>query len=204
MDEIIYIIGAVISVAWSLWLYTIWEKTGFSESSPFRFALLFFPATTFLLISISGWSSVFFLRIDMLGLLLFFLLIIGSWLFQFITLPLTPALYKKLYRISLIINLAGSIMIALFVYVVKLYPMAGISLFSFFKSFENIKSLELFWHLLNPETNTQDTFSAMNKLLIALCSYLPLTLVRIWYTNRKFKVLKREIDEIKKILSSLK
>jgi hypothetical protein len=82
--------------------------------------------------------------------------------------------------------------------------MAGISFFAFFKSFEDSKSLELFWHLLNPETNKQDTVSAINKLLIALCSYLPLTLVRMLYTNRKFKVLKREIDEIKEKLASLK
>ncbi|MBN2443621.1 MAG: hypothetical protein JXJ04_19835 [Spirochaetales bacterium] len=198
MDEVIYFIGAIISVGWSLWLFTMWEKAGYGESSPVRFLLLFFPATCFLLISMSGWSSVFFLRLDILGLVLYFLFIILTWLCQFLTLPLHPDLYKKIYIVSLIIYLAGSSGIVGLAYILKSYPMAGISLFAFFKSFENIKGLKIIWFILNPETNKQDTFSHMNKLIIAFFSYLPLTLVRMWYTNRKFRQLKREIDILKK------
>lgn len=198
MDEFLYLIGAVIIIAWSLWLFNIWQKrAGLVESSPFRFILLFLPATGFLFISISGWSSVPFLRIDIMGFIFYFSLIIITWLFQLLTLPLKSHTYKTVFIVSIIVYLAGSFTLVCFVYILKLHPMAGISISAFFRSFERIKGMEILWNLLNPETNTQDTFSIVNKLLITFCTYLPLTIVRMWYTNRKFKQLKREIDEIK-------
>lgn len=198
MDELLYLIGALVIIAWSMWLFHIWQKrAGLTESSPFRFILLFLPATGFFLISISGWSSIIFLRIDIIGFVFYFFIIFITWLFQFLTLPLETQTYKNTFIISIIICQAGSFAVVCFVYILKFYPIAGISISAFFRSFEGIKGLEIIWYLVNPETNKQDTFNLANKLLITLCTYLPLTLVRMWYTNRKFKQLKQEIDEIK-------
>ncbi|MBN2534156.1 MAG: hypothetical protein JXB88_14800 [Spirochaetales bacterium] len=204
MDDILYLIAALIVIAWSLWLFIIWQKkAGLVESSPFRFILLFLPATGFFLISISGWSSISFLRMDIMGFVFYFFLIVLTWLFQFLTIPIESHLYKKIFLISIIISQAGSLIIVCFVYFLKLYPMAGISISAFFKLFEHTKGLKILWYLLNPETNKQDTFDLVNKLLITFCTYLPLTIVRMWYTSRKFKQLKHEIDELKQKIEKI-
>ncbi|MBN1699318.1 MAG: hypothetical protein JW881_17495 [Spirochaetales bacterium] len=198
METLSYLVSGIIAVAWSVWIFVIWQKRAdLAESSPLRFILLFLPASFFLLISISGWSSVMFLRIDIIGLIIFIILVLLTWFIQFLTLPLENRWYRPVFIISLIVCIACSIGLVCFIYVLKLYPMTAISLSAFFRSLQHIDFLRFLWYVLNPETNKQDIYSIINKLVIAACAYLPLTIVRIWYTNKKFKQLKREIDLLK-------
>lgn len=198
MDIIIYAASSFIIVAWSIWVFLLWQKkTNFTDSSPIRFIILLLPESYILLIALSGWSNVFFLRFDVIGLSFISIITLLHGIVQAVSLPLCKRNYIKVYCITIITHNLLSIGIILFVYIIKNYPMIGITISAFLSSQESFKLLKDSWYGSTTNPYTEEIYRIITKIAITLCGYIPITLVRIWYTSYKFRQLKNEIDTLK-------
>lgn len=188
-----------------MWLFLVWvKKAGLKESSPLRFGLIFLPATYFLLIAFSGWAEVMFLRVDILGLIFFNLITLACWLVQGVTLFMPGKNYKMIYIISAGLNQVLYLGLVIFVYSLKSHPLTAVSISTFFESFQDVNFLKILWEGLDVTNPQQNVSDVINKVLIALGSYVPLTALRLWYTNKKFKQLRLEIDYLKNEFERIK
>ena len=204
METLIYIISLVLTVSWSIWLFLVWtSKAGLDDTVYLRYFLLFLPALYFILVTASGWSQVVFLRVDILGLFFLDFILLLSFLIQVICIFLPQTSYRSLFIIVSICNQIVSILIVVTVYVLKLYPLIAFRLSTLLESLTRVDFLNGLWNLLDPETGIQNFMNVFNKVLIALFTYIPLTAVRMWYTSKKFRQLKEEIDNLNLRLSCI-
>lgn len=199
----IYLICGLITTLWSIWLFILWQKKlKFSDTSLMRFLLLLVPVAFFIIIVFSDWSKVVFLRVDIAGLIGITGAALFFWLIQVCTINLHNQYYKPIYIITIAVNQVLNLLLVLFLFSLRSFPLLAVRISAFFESWKDINILKVLWEGLDPEKNEQSLFSLANKIFIALIIYFPLTAVRIWFTNRKFRQLKMEIDNLKDQLTS--
>ena len=186
MDTGIYIGTALLTVAWTVWFYIAWgDKADLSDESGLRFPLLIAPSLYFLLIALSGWAQALFIRLDLIGLVVYDALILFCWLAMLILHGRRGANYTKGYVILLSLFNILAIILTGAVHLIKLFPPLIIRLSNLFAQGVHLEFFKFAWIGLDPETHANDLAGMVNKIFIALLSYIPITLLRTLYISRK-------------------
>lgn len=206
MDTIIYLGTAVFTVSWSVWTYLTWsDRARLPENSGLRFLLILGPSAYFLLIALAGWEKVLFLRLDLVGIAAFNALILLSWLALLIMLWLKVSNYKKAYISILIIYNALAACLVSLAHLIKLFPPLLIGFANLVSQGLKFNFFQFAWIGLDPETHEHDLVSMLNKILIALLSYIPISILRALYVNRQVnRQQKKMIEEINSLKEKIR
>jgi hypothetical protein len=208
METILYICTAALTVAWSVFTYIAWsdaERRG--EYVVGRFFLIIGPSAYFLLLILAGWSRVRELRLDMVGIAGLDVLTAACWLGLLLARAFRPRDPKRALAGFLVAYHVLAGLLVLVIFLVRSFPPLRIPLASWIEQGLRLQFLRLAWKELNPEARQQDLAAMGNKVLIALLSYIPVSLVRSILVNRQISRQRREtyrlIEELKKRLEEL-
>jgi hypothetical protein len=208
METIVYVVTALLAIAWSVYIYirwSEWERRG--EYVVGRFFHLVGPSGYFLLLVLAGWSRSQVLRLDLIGLAVYDALIVVCW----VGLLLATWLHRAEPRRTLLGFLVSyhvlALVLVLGVYLVRLFPPLLIPISSWVSQVLRKEFFRFAWMAVNPETHQQDVASMANKVLIALLSYIPISLIRSILVNRQIsrqrREMYRELEDLKKRVAEL-
>ena len=210
METALYIGTAILTIAWSVWTYLTWsDRSRLEDYTGKRFYLIASPSGYFLLLALAGWQRVQLIRLDLIGLAVYDCLIILCWIVLLIARGLKVGQFKKVYtRILVFFNVVAIVLVA-GIFLIRLFPPLLIRLSDFINQGINLEIFKFAWIGLDPETHEQDFISMANKILIALFSYIPITVLRTLYISRQMSrqrrwitqeisKLKRKIEELEK------
>lgn len=203
MDEILFIISTLITIIWSVWLYTAWEnRAGLPESSSVRLFILIGPSVYVFLLAVSSWVKSVSIRLDILGLmgLTIVSLLCAAVLF---VLMKTMATERKAYVAAVSAYNGAAVLIIAAIYLVRFYPPLLIRLAAFLRQVEQFEITSMGWMALNPENHEQDLVSLINKIVIAFCSYIPISVLRMLYMSRQRKRMQRDLEALEKRIGEL-
>ena len=66
-----------------------------------------------------------------------------------------------------------------------------------------IQFFKFAWVGINPQSGDTDLVSMLNKIVIAVFSYIPIAMVRFFYNTHQRRQFLRQIDELKSRIESL-
>jgi hypothetical protein len=208
METILYLCTAALTVAWSVYTYIAWtDKERRGEYVVGRFFLIIGPSAYFLLLILAGWSRVRELRLDMIGIAALDVLTAACWLGLLLARAFRPRDPKRTLASFLIAYHVLAALLVLAIFLVRSFPPLRIPLASWIGQGLRLEFLRFAWKELNPEARQQDLAAMGNKVLIALLSYIPISLIRSILVNRQIsrqrRDMFREIEELKKRLEEL-
>ena len=208
MEMALYIGTAVLTIAWSVWTYLTWsDRSRLEDYTGKRFYLIASPSGYFLLLALAGWQRVQMIRLDLIGLAIYDILIVLCWILLLIARGLKASQFKKMYtRVLVVFNIVAVLLVG-GVFLIRLFPPLLIRISDFVSQGIRLDFFKLAWIGLDPETHERDFISMANKILIALFSYIPITVLRTLYTHRQISrqrkwitweinALKRKIEEL--------
>jgi hypothetical protein len=210
METALYIGTAILTIAWSVWTYLTWsDRSRLEDYTGKRFYLIASPSGYFLLLALAGWQRIQLIRLDLIGLAVYDCLIILCWIVLLIARGLKVGQFKKVYtRILVFFNVVAIVLVA-GIFLIRLFPPLLIRLSDFINQGIHLDFFKFAWIGLDPETHERDFISMANKILIALFSYIPITVLRTLYISRQMSrqrkwvtseigKLKRKIEELEK------
>jgi hypothetical protein len=208
MEMALYIGTAILTIAWSVWTYLTWsDRSRLEDYTGKRFYLIASPSGYFLLLALAGWQRVQLIRLDLIGLAVYDVLIVLCWIILLIARGLKPSQFKKMYiSVLAVFNIIAVLLVA-GVFLIRLFPPLLIRVTDFINQGVRLEFFKFAWIGLDPETHERDFVSMANKILIALFSYIPITVLRTLYTHRQIirqrKWITMEINELKRKIEQL-
>jgi hypothetical protein len=208
MEMALYIGTAILTIAWSVWTYLTWsDRSRLEDYTGKRFYLIASPSGYFLLLALAGWQRVQMIRLDLIGLAVYDILIVICWILLLIARGLKPSKFKKMYtRVLAAFNIVALLLVA-GVFLIRLFPPLLIRVTDFVNQGIRLEFFKFAWIGLDPETHERDFVSMANKILIALFSYIPITVLRTLYTHRQIsrqrKWITTEINALKRKIEQL-
>ncbi len=197
LENIIYAVTAVITILWSVWIYILWsERVGLSEDSDIRYILMILPSSLFLLIVFSNWRSGIFIRLDLISLVLLDVITVSVSFILLLVLNIKSINSRKGYILALFLYFITSVLLVAGIFTVKFYPPLLIRVYQVIEEGKSIDLGNLTWSLLNPENHENALESMTNKILLALFTYIPLSLARFFYSRRQMKKLVKRIEDL--------
>lgn len=208
METALYIGTAILTIAWSVWTYLTWsDRARLEDYTGKRFYLIASPSGYFLLLALAGWQRVQMIRLDLIGLAVYDCLIILSWIILLIARGLKASRFKKLYTRTLIFFNITSVFLVGGVFLIRFFPPLLIRVSDFINQGIHLEFFKFAWIGLDPETHERDFLSMANKILIALFSYIPITVLRTLYMHRQIsrqrKWITTEINSLKRKIEEL-
>ncbi|MBN2509350.1 MAG: hypothetical protein JXB03_03700 [Spirochaetales bacterium] len=202
MELGIYLLTAILCIAWSIKMYNDWYFSAhFDEGDLRRVVLLVVPGSVFILSLLLTWAISDTFRLDILTLLFYDAVIIISVLTNFIA---KKALGKKRgYITGVVVFLVLSAVVLACVFLIRQFPLLLMKITFYLSQIGNVAVLESFLFSFEPESETEAMVSLLNKVVIAFFSYLPITIVRFLYFRRSQQRLRNEIQELRKRVISL-
>jgi len=210
MEMTLYIGTAILTIAWSVWTYLTWsDRSRLEDYTGRRFYLIASPSGYFLLLALAGWQRVQMIRLDLIGLVVYDILIVLCWILLLIARGLKASQFKKMYiRVLAVFNIVAVLLVTA-VFLIRLFPPLLIRVSNFINQGIRLDFFKFAWIGLDPETHERDFVSMANKILIALFSYIPITVLRTLYTHRQISrqrkwitmeinALKRKIEQLEK------
>lgn len=204
MDTIVYLATAAITVIWSVWIYLWWEsRAGLAEETGLRLALIVAPSSYFLLIAVSGWAGVSNLRLDLAGLVLLdgVTIIIGILLSTLLRFPNVNR--RRTYLTLLAVYNAIAVVEIAFLYVVRSQPALMVRVAQLAGEWERLNFLSFSWLGGRERSSQPDLIGLLNKLTIALISYVPVSIIRYVGSVRRRRRLERELALLKSKVDNL-
>ena len=208
MEMALYIGTAVLTIAWSVWTYLTWsDRSRLEDYTGKRFYLIASPSSYFLLLALAGWQRVQMIRLDLIGLAIYDILIVLCWILLLIARSLKASQFKKMYtRVLVVFNIVAVLLVG-GVFLIRLFPPLLIRISDFVSQGIRLDFFKFAWIGLDPETHERDFISMANKILIALFSYIPITVLRTMYTHRQIsrqrKWVTMEINALKRKIEQL-
>jgi hypothetical protein len=208
MEMALYIGTAILTIAWSVWTYLTWsDRARLEDYTGKRFYLIASPSGYFLLLALAGWQRVQMIRLDLIGLAVYDILIILCWIILLIARGLKASQFKKMYtRVLAVFNIVAVLLVAC-VFLIRLFPPLLIRVADFINQGIRLEFFKFAWIGLDPETHERDFVSMANKILIALFSYIPITVLRTLYIHRQIsrqrKWITTEINDLKRKIEQL-
>lgn len=204
MEGAIYAATAVITVAWSVWNYFLWsEKAGLPEESALRFLIIGGPSAYFLLIVLAGWQQVQAVRLDLVGLVAIDAVTILCVLFLLVGMRFRAETRRTVYVwVFTIYNLLGAALTG-GVYVVRSSPILLIRLSSVLRGLSEIRLLSFDWIGADTQEQKRDLTSLLNRVLIALISYVPVSAMRFVASSRHRTKVRRELELLRRRVGEL-
>ena len=208
MEMALYIGTAILTIAWSVWTYLTWsDRSRLEDYTGKRFYLIASPSGYFLLLALAGWQRVQMIRLDLIGLAVYDVLIVLCWIILLISRGLKSSQFKKMYISVLAAFNIIAVLLVTGVFLVRLFPPLLIRVTDFINQGVRLEFFKFAWIGLDPETHERDFVSMANKILIALFSYIPITVLRTLYTHRQIsrqrKWITMEINELKRKIEQL-
>jgi hypothetical protein len=115
--------------------------------------------------------------------------------------------FKKLYTRTLIFFNITSVFLVGGVFLIRFFPPLLIRVSDFINQGIHLEFFKFAWIGLDPETHERDFLSMANKILIALFSYIPITVLRTLYMHRQIsrqrKWITTEINSLKRKIEEL-
>jgi hypothetical protein len=208
MEMALYIGTAILTIAWSVWTYLTWsDRSRLEDYTGKRFYLIASPSSYFLLLALAGWQRVQMIRLDLIGLAVYDILIVLCWILLLIARSLKASQFKKMYiRLLVVFNIVAVLLVG-GVFLIRLFPPLLIRISDFINQGIRLDFFKFAWIGLDPETHERDFISMANKILIALFSYIPITVLRTLYTHRQISRQRRwvtmEINALKRKIEQL-
>jgi hypothetical protein len=208
MEMALYIGTAILTIAWSVWTYLTWsDRSRLEDYTGKRFYLIASPSSYFLLLALAGWQRIQVIRLDLIGLAVYDILIVLCWILLLIARGLKASQFKKLYiRVLAVFNIVAVLLVG-GVFLIRLFPPLLIRVSDFITQGIRLDFFKFAWIGLDPETHERDFISMANKILIALFSYIPITVLRTLYTHRQIsrqrKWVTTEINALKRKIEQL-
>lgn len=204
MDTVIYVGTVFLTVIWSVWIYLLWvDKAELPEDSGWRFVLIVGPSSFFLLIALSGWGGILLFRIDLVGLFIFNGITLLAALGLLVVFSIEKLKNSKGYKTVILLYYLLSGSVAVCVHVIKIFPPVLRKASELINQGIEIDFFSLAWVGLNPTTHEIDLVSMLNKILIALLSYIPVTIVRFIYIKRMRRKTEKKIEKLEKKVEEL-
>lgn len=204
MEGAILTVTAIVTVGWSVWNYVLWsERARLSEDSIVRFFIILAPGAYLLLIVLAGLRAPEVIRVDLIALALLSAVTVLCAVVLILVLAVRRRAIRTPYLwVFTLYNIAGAaIVVAL--HLVRNDPTLLIQVSAFIRSVESLDFFSFTWVSLDTERQQQDLIWLLNKVMIALLSYLPVSVIRFVSTSRQAMKLRREIDLLKRRMAEL-
>ena len=204
METIIFLVTAGVTVLWSVWSYFFWsEKVRVSEESPLRFVILIAPSAYFLLLVFTGWQRQADLRLDLIGMIVLVIISLAGFLASLITGKMRKESRRSASIVVYVIyNLLGLATVA-GAYIARNNPLVLIRITALAERFREMEMLSFAWVGLDTEQQQQDLLVFLNRVLIAVLSYLPIAVLRFLSGARQRRRILRELDGLKRRLEAI-
>ena len=204
MDTAIYVGTVFLTVVWSVWIYLLWaDRANLPEDSGLRFLLIVGPSTFFLIIALSGWRPRLLLRVDLIALVAYNVLTLLSALALVIVFSLERISSRTGYKTVIIVYYVLASVLTVATHALKFFPSVVMDLSQLISQGFRLDFLSLAWVGVNTETQEVDLVSMLNKILIALLSYIPVSVIRYLSWSRSKRKLEREIQALRKMVEEL-
>jgi hypothetical protein len=198
MDTIIYLSTAAITVVWSVWIYLWWEsRAGLSEETGLRLILIVAPSSYFLLIAVSGWAGLPDFRLDLAALVLLDAVTVIAGVFLSTLLRFPRVNDRRAYLTILTLYNIIAVAEIVFVYVVRSTPSLLIRVAGLAGEWQHLDFLSFSWLGAPERSNQPDLIGLLNKILIALLSYIPVSIIRYIGSVRLRRKLENELKTLK-------
>jgi hypothetical protein len=208
METALYIGTAILTIAWSVWTYLTWsDRSRLEDYTGKRFYLIASPSSYFLLLALAGWQRVQLIRLDLIGLAVYDCLIVLCWTILLVARGFRAGQFKKTYTGVLAFFNVMAVLLVGGVFLIRFYPPLLIRVTHFVDQGIHLEFFKFAWVGLDPETHERDLVSMANKVLIAVFSYIPITVLRTLYIHRQIsrqrKWITTEINTLKHKIEEL-
>jgi hypothetical protein len=156
-----------------------------------------------LLLALSGWQQAAFIRLDLIGLVALCIITVLSAVPLALGLGGAPHGRRQWYTTVLALYNVAAVLLVSGAYLVRAFPPLLIRVSYFFREWADLDFFSFLWLGLSPETGQADLVGMLNKLFIALLSYLPITVLRVVYTGRQRRRLRSEIKELRQRIAHI-
>lgn len=202
METGIYLVTAVLTVLWSVLIYRWWEAWArLRDESGLRLLLIVTPSSYFLLVAVSGGPAPY--RVDLLGLIVLDGLILLCALL-IILLRAIREVDRRIAYLSIVVgyNLIG-VLVAAAALLVRSLPPLFTSVVSQAGSWSRLDLLSFAWILAGRPGKQPELAPLVNRVVIALLSYVPIAVVRSVNTLRQRRRLRRDVDALQERIARL-
>ena len=204
METGIYVGAVALTVVWSVYLHTTWStRAKLTEDAGGRFFLIVGPSSYLLATVLSGWQEITEMRLDLIGLVLLSGIILLTWLVLLIYFAARHTDDTQGYKIMLVLYNTASILVVAGCWSLRLIPPFREAVMGIVEESRTIDFFSFAWVALDTRSREQDLSSMLNRILIALLSYVPISLIRIAYGNRKRKRIVQDVDALRQRVISL-
>lgn len=196
METLVYVLTPVLTVFWSVTVFISWNKrTALRDDSFFRFYHILAPGSYFLAGSVSGVGVTFF-RFDIAVLLYLDAVIIISVLAAFLIFAALKRNVRGKFTGVLVFYNAASILGIAAAFSIKNSPLLIMRISRFFDEVSRLDLPSLSRMTLDSVSGAESLAEWINKILIALFTYVPIALLRFIYVNRQRKRLEKQVCEL--------
>jgi hypothetical protein len=204
METAVVLATAGLAVLWSIRSYALLgDRFDGSDESPLRMVAIIAPSAYFLLLILVGWQRDLAVRLDLVGMLLVDGLTLLAIMSSFVIKLLPERRRHPAVVVLLIIHHLLSIAVVSGAFVVRESPALLFSLQSLLRRLAGIELLSFAWVGLDADRQEQDIVAFLNRVLLAVFSYIPIALVRLLAGIRQRKRLERRIDRLERRIASL-
>jgi len=204
METAVYGITVVLTIIWSVWNDAVWKTSaGLPEGSPVRMLNVAGPSIYFLFTALSGWQLGSALRLDLVGLLVLDILIILLSLSLAVVLRLSPGKRKTGYLWILSLYNVTALSTVVFCQTAAQSPLTLIRVSAFFEDFREVDIFSIVWAGVEDENGGRDLAGLLNKMIIALFSYIPVSLLRFAAAAKQKQRLLKELGVLSSRIHAL-
>ncbi len=201
MEIFVYVVTAIVTISWSVWIYLLWGKIeGLKEDSGYRFFVMILPSTFFLSIVFSAFKPTLFIRLDLVALVLYDIVIFLSSVAVLLGVYLLSERFrgnnKRYFVGAIIFQSFVSVIIIFGLVLLRIFPPLLIKMYQLINQLSTFNFFAEMWRFLNPENHEEDLYNFMNKVLIAIFSYIPISIARFVYNRRKLNQILAEFRKI--------
>ena len=203
METIVYIVTVLITILWSVWNYRLWTtKAQLREESIFRFLLVMGPSAYFLICLLAGWRGGAGLRLDLLGIVILDALMILCGLLLGVG-RLVPVVFKTWYISIFVLYNVSTVAVIIGVYVLRINPVLAIRLSGLLRTMSEIRFFSFEWIGFDVEQRERDVTVLLNRVIIAMLSYIPVAVLRYFSGARRRIRLQSRLEALEKRVRNL-
>ncbi|MFP4562012.1 MAG: hypothetical protein ACLFRY_01765 [Spirochaetia bacterium] len=196
METIVYVLTPVLTIFWSVAVFITWHhRAALKEDSFFRFYHILAPGSYFLAGAVSGFGVTFF-RFDIAVLLYLDGIIFLSVLLSFIIFVLGKKNVGGRFTGVLVFYNVVSIAGIVAAYIIKNSPLLVMRISSLIEEASRIEIPSFSELTLDSVSSLGNLTGWVNRILIALFTYVPVALLRFLYVTRRRKRLEKQVCEL--------
>lgn len=204
MDTAIYLVTALITVVWAVWTYLLWaDRAGLPEESGLRFLMIVGPTVFFIITALAGWEKTLYLRLDIIGILALDAVTLVSLAFLIVVYYILHRRSSGGYRLALIFYFIAGAFIAALSHLLKYSPSMLLLLYGWVNELAEMEFFKFAWVGLDTGAAESDLVGMLNRIVIAVFSYIPIAMVRFVYNNHQRKRFEQQIEELRGRLEEL-